>query len=287
MPGNQQFLAWHPDGRRLLYNDDRGALVLSDLTGSNVETFPASRTCPVENCPYIEGIALSPDGARIAYVLGDGGTEDTTVLAIFDLTSQRLSLLESTRVNGSSPCATAASQGINDAPVWSPEGTTIAFVRQGIGPRAEDGFCQGRMLLVNADGTNLREIVPRDVRPLYPRWSPDRSTILFHDSVFSDAGDADGTSNVYVVRPDGTELRRLTDDDISVWPRWSRDGRIIFIRWTSADHDRYEVWRMDADGSGASRLDSSIAALSAAGCVVCPLESEPATGAERFWQPAP
>ena len=92
--GDQHFLAWHPDGRRLLYNGDRGALVLSDLAGSNVETFPASRTCPVENCPSIEGIDLSPDGTRIAYVLGDSGTEDTTVLAIFELASQRLTLLE-------------------------------------------------------------------------------------------------------------------------------------------------------------------------------------------------
>jgi Tol biopolymer transport system component len=285
--GSQQFLAWHPDGTRLLYRAGRGELVLVDLDGSDPQVFPVSDTCPVENCPYMDGIEVSPDGARIVYVLGDSGTEDTTVLAVFDLESRDLALLESTRVTASTSCLTAPSDGTNDAPVWSPDGTTIAFVRQGIGPDGGDGGCQTRLLLVNADGTNLRELSLPGVRPLRPRWSADGSMVLFHDTVFANPGDAEGTSNIYVVRPDGTGLRLLTDDNNSVWPRWLRDGRILFVRWTSPGRDRYDLWRMNADGTDDVRIDPSIASLTAAGCIVCPAQDDPGSGTERFWQPVP
>jgi uncharacterized repeat protein (TIGR01451 family) len=53
-------------------------------------------------------------------------------------------------------------------------------------------------------------------------------------------------ANVYVMRPDGTGVRRLTHDDASADPSWSPDGqRIAFV---SARAGGFDVYTMAADG---------------------------------------
>jgi eukaryotic-like serine/threonine-protein kinase len=58
--------------------------------------------------------------------------------------------------------------------------------------------------------------------------------------------------DLFVVRPDGTGLRRLTDDRFKDrQPRWSPDGtRIAFY---SNRGGSYEIWTIRADGSGLER----------------------------------
>src|SRR5881628_158085 len=74
-------------------------------------------------------------------------------------------------------------------------------------------------------------------------------------------GTAPGTE-IYAMRPDGTERRRLTQNPVfDVAPDWSPDGRhIVFIRvqidGTSGGTPthRSEIWVMNADGSGGRQL---------------------------------
>ena len=56
-----------------------------------------------------------------------------------------------------------------------------------------------------------------------PRWSPDGQTILVESR-------REGSADLYLLRLDTRELRRLTDDPADeVEPRWSRDGRWIYF----------------------------------------------------------
>ncbi len=58
-----------------------------------------------------------------------------------------------------------------------------------------------------------------------PRWSPDGQRLAL--SLLSAADDPD-EADIYVVRPDGRGLLRLTDDaQAEVAPRWSPDGRYL------------------------------------------------------------
>ena len=149
------------------------------------------------------------------------------------------------------------------------------------------GFCQSTIFTVNVDGSDLRRLVPPDVPALSPRWSPDGSSIIFHA-----ATPAGTTSDIYAVRADGTGLRALTSDGVSVWPHWTRDGRIVFIRGITPD-GRGDLWIMDGAGGNATPLDATVPALTAAGCLVCPHPDDQGRYwavnhlNERLWQPVP
>jgi dipeptidyl aminopeptidase/acylaminoacyl peptidase len=89
--------------------------------------------------------------------------------------------------------------------------------------------------------------VLQDARPAKNlHVSPDGKAYVF-DSVEGLRED------VFLVRADGTGLRRLTDDDFKDRaPRFSPDGqRILFF---SDRAGRYDVWRMNLDGSGLERV---------------------------------
>jgi Tol biopolymer transport system component len=79
---------------------------------------------------------------------------------------------------------------------WSPDGRWIVFQRP-----------YGRLFLVHPDGSNLHEVpveLPFGSGAREPSWSQDGRWIVFS---LTQNGDAD----LYAVRPDGTELTRLTD----------------------------------------------------------------------------
>jgi Tol biopolymer transport system component len=276
-----------PDGTRILYAEDRG-LAIADLGGSEPQIVTPTQ-CPVgtvTNCPNLGG-SLSPDGTRLAYTLMPGSQGDASVVAIFDLATAQIRLLEETRTTGLNlGCDTAANQGFNELPVWSPDGTTLVVTRQSMGPRDENGMCRSMVYTVHADGTDFQVVVPSDPRrePFNASWSPDGSHILFHASTHSGGGDGE-TCDIAVVRTDGTDLRQLTSDGTSCTPRWTRDSRILFSRWVDSEAGTFDLWIMDPDGTNETRLsDRSLASLSAVGCVACP--APPGTNwSDVLWQP--
>lgn len=120
-------------------------------------------------------------------------------------------------------------------PVWSPDGSRIAFFRSDI---EETGI-----YVVGRDGRGLRRLGSG----WSPSWSPDGSRIAF--------GDGPGqTSAIFTMRADGSDRRQLTRPRVvfDSSPDWSPDGRrIAFVR----DNDRLAfVHVMKADGSNRFRL---------------------------------
>ena len=310
-PDVQYPVAWSPDGSRLYYQFARyefagpedgigsshGGLAATDAAGSEPEEWDLSTLwChgPGEGfpCQPNDRIAVSPDGTRLAYAVQEG---ESSTIVILNIARGQISRLESTRTQNpgfgpegtviEEPCASDASQGYNELPSWSPDGTRLVFARQVIGPRV-NGFCQSTIFTVNVDGSDLRRLVPPDVPAVFPSWSPDGSTILFH------AGTPAPTGDIYSVRPDGTGLQALTSDGVSFWPHWTRDGRVVFIRELTPD-TRGVLWVMDAGGGNASQIDPTIPALTAAGCLICPFPNDQGQYwaenrlNQRFWQPLP
>ena len=79
-----------------------------------------------------------------------------------------------------------------------------------------------------------------------PRWSPDGTTILFNSR-------REGSADLYLIKPDTGELRRITDDPAEEnEPRWSRDGRTIYFG--SNRTGGHEVWKMPASGGAAIQI---------------------------------
>lgn len=111
-------------------------------------------------------------------------------------------------------------------------------------------FASGAVFVVDADGENLRQLSPGTVNVRDPDWSPDGSQIVFYGRPRSGGTESSSVhSNVYVVRPDGTDLRQLTSDNVSLAPTWTDDGRILFVRISIVTGVQAEdFWLMDADG---------------------------------------
>ena len=174
--------------------------------------------------------------------------------------------------------------------------------------------------MVDADGSNLQQIAPArlftdeqfgvfsaGLAP--PQWSPDGSHIAF--TSFNDTfptnppeRNSQRRMDIYVVRPDGSDLQRLTTDTVGPlgtnapgdfganFPTWTRDGSIAFTRYPGREEDLFELWVMDADGNNATRVEGSNAAgLTALGCVSCPYPArtfhEAGVPSFAFWIPAP
>jgi len=127
-------------------------------------------------------------------------------------------------------------------PVWSPDGSRIAFLSSRGGNRAN-------IYVMNADGSGLRRLTTDSVFAAYPySWSPDGSRLAFAAGQY--------TGHIFVVTADGSGLIRLTNDSVADGsPAWSLDGtNIAFVR---ADGSGSRIYVMNADGSAVIPLTNA------------------------------
>ncbi len=101
-------------------------------------------------------------------------------------------------------------------PAWSPDGSTIAYVRRTPGTDIRE------IWLVGTDGRDRRALTTMRAESADPAWSPDGSLVAF-------SANRGGTGfGIFTTRSDGQGLRRVvagTDD--AVEPAFSPDGKSL------------------------------------------------------------
>ncbi len=126
------------------------------------------------------------------------------------------------------------------------EQPTITEVENGLIAFDSDRDGNDEIYVIEADGSNARNLTNHDADDHGPAWSPDGSQIAFTSK-------RDGNWEVYVMSADGTNVRRLTDelgDDSD--PAWSPDGgQIVFVSERDGNSD---IYVMNADGSSPRNL---------------------------------
>ena len=106
------------------------------------------------------------------------------------------------------------------------------------------------VFVVDVGGENLRQISPPDLDAREAQWSPDGARILFLSPSRQQPADTDGLTtygDLYTMRPDGSDVRRLTEDGLAASPTWTPDGHILFTRAASRGASP-GWWTMDAAG---------------------------------------
>jgi dipeptidyl aminopeptidase/acylaminoacyl peptidase len=129
-------------------------------------------------------------------------------------------------------------------PAWSPSGDRIAFVGSYEG--------QDDVYVMDADGSNVRRITTDPADDIYPRWSPDGTTIAYTNTGDRPVDDAQysPTADIWTIPVEGgTPVRLTTAPGADAHPDYSPDGSQI-----AYFHEGGAIWLMDADGTHRTRL---------------------------------
>ena len=178
--------------------------------------------------------SFSPDGRQILFLGGDSFNPRITLM---DRDGSRAHFLTSRPIFP------------QNTPVFSPEGTAIAFAG-----RLTAGQEIYTINLMNADGSQVRAIpntTGLDVRS--PRFSRDGRQIMFSTFLYSETRIK---RDIYLIDVSGSALRGLTHDGESFAPAFTGSGRIVFVSTKTGGSDLYV---MDANGQNATRLTSTAA----------------------------
>jgi Tol biopolymer transport system component len=206
----------------------------------------------------------SPDGSRIAFVVADysQATGDIYVVNLDGTGLRRLT----------------DDSELDDSPAWSPDGSRIVF-------RSYRSGLDGELWIMDAaDGGGLRNLTPQRGSAVIdhrrPAWSPDGDRIAF-------ASTAGGTWDIWTMRADGSDWRRLTSSPaLDAEPAWSPDGARLVFRGCDAAAG-CDLFLVDAAGGTALRVafagDERMPAWSPDGQRIAFVHQEPSAPTPRLF----
>ena len=136
-------------------------------------------------------------------------------------------------VDGGAPRRLTRNNRIENYPVWSPDGTKIAFLSTEESRFAAYIFRPKVLYTMDEDGSNVRDIASSEkidavsyLVPSPPVWSPDGQWLAF---LAYESFSHEGRKDLYVIRADGTGLRRIAE--VTSPASWSPDSqRLAFAK---------------------------------------------------------
>ena len=172
--------------------------------------------------------AWSPDGNQLLFVSNRDGN-----LEIYRANIDGTDLVNLTNADQA-----------NDADAdWSPDGERIVFV-------SDRDYGDRAIYLMNADGSDVREIPGPECLCSYPRWSPDGQKIAF-------AAQHDKTWDIFIMNPDGSDIRQVTTSPLDTYmASWVGNDQLLLAgeETTSVGIDIYLI---NVDGTGLIQLTNT------------------------------
>lgn len=241
-------------------------LRLSDLSVTRIAETPDYEVSP----------AFSPDGKSVVYAAGVPGDRADHIFTV--------------QSDGTGKTQLTTAEANDTQPCYSPDGKTIAFARDktyGWGGLAANWSNGGVICVVNADGTNERQLTSDEDYSYSPCFSADGESVVYstqsglfsvpiagnvsptrlgptgtHMAVASNGEDivfADGVYSpdheLFVAKVDGSRRKQITQSRHGCFhPVFNRDGdRVYFLmeQWPNGQTGppQSSVWSVTADGA--------------------------------------
>ena len=246
-PAQQVHPDWSPDGSQIVYvlkDENTYEIWITDPLGTDPQ--PLITEYPAElSGLFWDNPAWSPDGSQIAAVAYQGHPAEVfparSLLVVVDVATGEVEVVGELAVGQA-----------HSFPRWSPDGN--AFVVS-LDSFTDDAYLGGAVSIIRRSEIGWAEPVQiTDVsRGPSADWHPVEDVIVFCDGV-STHPQSDESSNLFTIRPDGTEQSPITDygpgEDRACQPTWTLDGRIIFNHNTGAEDELGSIALLNADGSG-------------------------------------
>lgn len=179
-----------PDGKSILFASSitgRSQVYIADVDGRNLRRISYSRSLD------LDPVVNPKTGAQIAFVSDRPGTPQVYLMDMDGANVRRLSL------------------GGGDAvqPAWDPQGENVAF-------SWTRGFEPGNynIFIINVATQNLVQLTHGAGRNENPVFSPSGTHIAF-------TSDRSGGTQIWTMRADGTQLKRLTTQGRNRMPVWA------------------------------------------------------------------
>jgi Tol biopolymer transport system component len=236
--GDNQIPVWSPDGSQIAYVSLYGAnqtIMVMDADGHNRHPIFSSSS------GYMGSLSLawSPDSQRLAFTALLEGRQVIYIVPVMPDASGQTGVEQVTAE-------------FNNAfsPTWSPDGAYLAFSWANIASPKIFVAPLTLLTLPLRTAAGLRQLTHTSAQDTMPSWSPDSQRIAF-------VSDRDSNSEIYSMKPDGSDLRRLTYSlAADIAPSWTPDSQQV--TFTSNRTGDWEVYTVEAACDSDTSCQSSL-----------------------------
>ena len=214
---------WSPDGHWIAFSLNECTVAMIHPDGTGMRVVPSQTPGSCETDP-----AFTPDGQHLVFERFDPATNDDAIWIM--------------QLNGEGRRRLGTGPGGAATPEVSPDGQTVTFL----------SFTPNDLtaiFAVDIDGGPVRQVTPTLNGITFKHdWAPDGSRLVMSDN----ADNPDLTVNVVTIRPDGTDLMYVTQnqtpDQRAFAGGYSPNGKWIVFRQESGDQSAMMVIRTDGQG---------------------------------------